>query len=349
MEHPFIPPEKTEAVTRALQKAFGVSEFEDICKLLGGLTSCLVFRIVVRGTPYLLRLIMRPDDPARHYSNMRAAADAGIAPRVRYTSVPDKLAITDFVNAVPFPPSEALVRMPALLRTLHALPRFAPVPPQINTSCIFLLHPGPARDGFLRTLHSANLVPEDERTEAFARFEQIAATYPLDDANMVSSHNDLKPENILFDGDRAWLVDWEAAMLNDRYADLACVANYITTNDAEERVYLETYFGHAPDDYQLARFHVMQQVAHLFFAMGYLLFGARGKPLSHTEPAPEFRGFLRRMWAGEIDMEDDQMKIAYGRTHWARLLHNLRQPRLDEALRIVGDRHPQAQASPSTT
>src|SRR5262249_20821497 len=196
---------------------------------------------------------------------------------------------------------------------------------------------------------SANLVPEDERVEALTRFEQIAATYPLNPANMVSSHNDLKPENILSDGDRAWLVDWEAAMLNDRYADLACVANYITTNDAEELVYLEAYFGHAPDEYQLVGFHVMQQVAHLFFGMGYLLFGARGKPLSHSEPAPEFRDFLRRLWAGEINMEDDQMKIAYGRTHWARLLHSLLQQRLDEALRIVADRHAQAHASPSTT
>jgi len=338
MELPLIPPEKTEAVARGLGETFGVTEFEDIRKLLGGLTSCLVFRIVVRGRPYLLRIIMRSDDPTRHYSNIRVAAEAGIAPHVWYASVEDKLAITDFVNAVPFPPSDALVRMPAVLRTLHALPRFAPVPPQINTSCTFLLHDGAPRDGLLRAFQAANLVPEDERAEAFARFEQIAATYPLDDANMVSSHNDLKPENILFDGNRAWLVDWEAAMLNDRYADLACVANYITTDDAEERAYLTAYFGHAPDGYQLARFHVMQQVAHLFFAMAYLLFGARGKPLSHAGPAPEFRDFLRRMWAGEINMEDDQMKIAYGRTHWARLLDNLQQPRLDEALRIVAAR-----------
>src|ERR1022692_2472698 len=37
------------------------------------------------------------------------------------------------------------------------------------------------------------------------------------ESNWVSSHNDLTPENSLFDGDRGWLVDWEAAFLNDRY------------------------------------------------------------------------------------------------------------------------------------
>ena len=60
---------------------------------------------------------------------------------------------------------------------------------------------------------------------------------------MVPSHDDLKPENILFDGHRVWLVDWEAAFLNDRYFDLAIVANFVVTNDAEERAYLQEYFG----------------------------------------------------------------------------------------------------------
>jgi thiamine kinase-like enzyme len=60
---------------------------------------------------------------------------------------------------------------------------------------------------------------------------------------MVSSHNDLKPENTLFDGDRVWLVDWEAAFLNDRYHDLATVENFVVTNDAEEEAHLRAYFG----------------------------------------------------------------------------------------------------------
>lgn len=57
---------------------------------------------------------------------------------------------------------------------------------------------------------------------------------PRNDSDMVSCHNDLKPENILFDGDRIWLVDWEAAFLNDRYCDLAVIANFVVTNDARK-------------------------------------------------------------------------------------------------------------------
>jgi hypothetical protein len=134
-------------------------------------------------------------------------------------------------------------------------------------------------------------------------------------------------------------VDWEAAFLNDRYADLAVVANLVVTNDAEEKTYLQEYFGKPPDRYQLARFFLMQQVAHIFYAMGYLLFGSEGQPLDLSETAPDFRDLHRRIWAGEVNLKDRQMKIAYGRVHRERLLQNMRQARFGESVRIVSDRY----------
>jgi hypothetical protein len=165
---------------------------------------------------------------------------------------------------------------------------------------------------------------------------------------MVSSHNDLfKPDNILFDGRRMWLVDWEAAFRNDRYADLAVVANMVVTNDAEERVYLQEYFGEPPDEYQLARFFLMQQIAHIFYAMAFLFLGSSGKPIDWSETVPAFRDFHRRFWAGEVTLDDKDTKTVYARVHWERLLHNVRQERFNEALRTVSERHvPGARPSP---
>ena len=60
-----IPVEKSAAVARGLREAFGVTEFDEIDLLTKGQTSALVFRIVVGGAPYLLRIIMRSDDPSR--------------------------------------------------------------------------------------------------------------------------------------------------------------------------------------------------------------------------------------------------------------------------------------------
>jgi hypothetical protein len=338
-----IPTDKSAAVTRALREAFGVSEFEEIC-MMKDLAESLVFRIVVRGSPFLLKISMRTNDPTRHYACMRAAAAAGLTPHVWYSSAEDRISITDFVDSAPFSMADALVRMPVVLRKLHALTPFARVPDRINTSYMFLINKGPELDGFLQRFQAANLLPEKDSREFFARYAQMAAVYPRHDADMVSSHNDLfKPDNILFDGRRIWLIDWEAAFLNDRYADLAVVANLVVSNDAEERVYLQEYFGEPPDEYRLARLFLAQQVAHMFYAMAFLLLGSSGKPIDWNEPAPGFPEFQRRIWAREVDLSDKPTKIVYGRIHWERLLANLRRARFEESVRIVADRRASAQ------
>jgi hypothetical protein len=335
-----IPQEKSAAVTKGLREAFGVTEFEDIRKVTGGPGLNPVFRVVVHGSPYLLRLNMRAGDVGCHYACMKAAAEAGLAPRVWYSSVEDRISITDFVEAVPFPRNEALVRIPAALQRLHALSPFPGRADHLNTSCMFLLNKGPALDGFIQKFQPANILPRERSEELFARLEQISSVYPRQDGQLVSSHNDLfKPDNMLFDGQRMWLIDWEAAFLNDRYADLAVVANQIVTNDAEETAYLQAYFGERPDPYQRARLHLMQQVSHIFYTIGFTWMGSSGKPVAWSAGVPEFRDFQQRIWRREVTLSDPETKITYGRVHYDQLLKNTQQARFDEALRIVAERH----------
>ena len=326
-----IPQEKSAAVSRGVHEAFGTTAIEDIRKITQGLSSDLVFRLVVQGSPYLLRIMTRIDermDPGRIFACMRAAAEAGLAPCVRYSNVEDGISITDFVEAVPFPATQALVQLPGTLRRLHAL---LPFPKAFNYVT--------AHNGFIWRFRKAGLLPKGEIEEIFTRYEQVCAAYPRLDSDMVSCHQDLKPENVLFDGHRVWLVGWQAALVNDRYFDLAIVANFVVNNDAEERTYLQEYFGQPPDEYQLARLFLMRQVMHMMSAAVFLLLGSSGKPVDQSEKAPEFRYFHQRIWAGEINLADNEMKCVYGRVHWEELLRNVRRVRFDEALRIVSDRH----------
>jgi thiamine kinase-like enzyme len=338
-----IPQERSAAVTQALRETFGVTEFEDIRKMTKGHAGALKFRIVVQGRPYLLRIIMLKNSilgPTRQFTCMRGAAEAGLAPHVWYTNTEDQVSITDFVEEVPFPANEALVRMPTLLRALHALPPFPEGVHHLDTTCMFLMHKGAAADGFIQKFQEANILSQSECQELLGWHAQVSAVYPHHDQDMVSSHNDLfKPDNILFDGNRVWLVDWEAAFRNDRYADLAVVANLLVTNNTEEKLYLQSYFGQTPDEYQLARFFLMQQIVHMFYAIAFLLLGSSGQPVDWSQKVPEFHAFQRRMWAGEINVSDKDTKIVYGKVHWERLVQNMRQTRFDEALRIVSDRY----------
>jgi thiamine kinase-like enzyme len=324
-----IPEEKNAAVARALHEAFGVTKFTDIRRTTKGLSSDLVFRIVVLGAPYVLRIMTRIDermDPDRIFACMSAAAEAGLAPRVRYSNAEDGISITDFVEAVPFPATQALVQLPGTLRRLHALP---PFPKAFNYVT--------AHNGFIWRFRKASLLPKGEIEEVFTGYEQLCATYPRLDSDMVSCHMDLKPENILFDGQHVWLTDWQAAFVNDRYFDLAVAANFLLTSDADEPTYLERYFGQRPNEYQRARLFLMRQVVHMFYATVFLMLGSAGKPIDQSGKLSSFRDFHRRIWAGEVNLADNDLKVVYGRVHWEQLLQNMRQAQFEEALRIVAD------------
>lgn len=328
-----IPQDKSAAVARGLQEAFGTTTIDDISRMTRGLSSDLVFRIVVKGSPYLLRIMTRISeqmDPHRIYACMRAASDAGLTPRVHYASAEDGVSITDFVEAAPLAVSEATQLLPRTLRTLHGLP---PFPKEFN----FVT----AHNGFVWRFRNAALLPPHEIEEAFASYDQICGVYPRLDADMVSSHMDLKPDNILFDGRRIWLVDWQAGFVNDRYFDLAVVANFLVNSDAEEVSYLTHYFGESPDEYQRARFFLMRQSLHMFSAAVFLMLGSGGKAIVEIPDLPSFENFHRSIWSGDVNFADKDQQVISGLVHWNHYLRNMSQPRFAESLRIVAARNPE--------
>ena len=70
----------------------------------------------------------------------------------------------------------------------------------------------------------------------------------------------------------------------------------------------------------------------------FLLLTAAGKPDGEVGSLPSFRDFHQRIWAGEINLANSDLRILYGRVHWEQLLQNVRQARFYEAVRIVSDR-----------
>ena len=327
-----IPADKLGAVSRCLRHALGTASIQGVHQIDKGLSADLVFSIEVKGSLYLLKIMTRRDernDPVRIFACMNAAADAGLAPRVICADADEGISIIDWVEPLPFTIPNALLQVPAVLRRLHAL---APFPTAFNYVT--------AHNYFVWRLLRATLLTQTELEEAVPGYAQICRTYPRVASDLTPCHMDLKPENLLFDGQRLWLIDWMAASMNDRYFDLAIVANFVVAGAQDEQTYLREYFGAAPDEYQLARFFLMRQLLHMLAAAVYLLLGTAGKPIDRREDLPSFQEFHQRIWQGEIDLADNRQKVIYGLIHWRQFLQNLRHPRFPEALRTVAARHP---------
>ena len=169
-----IPQEKSAAVFRGVHVAFGATAIEDLRRMTKGLSSDLAFRIVVHGSPYLLRIMTGIDermDPGRIFVCMSAAAEAGLAPCVRYSNAEDGISITDFVEAVPFPATQALVQLPFTLRRLHALPAFPKAFYYVT-----------AHNGFVWKFRKTGLLPKGGR-----RGIQVCLQFPGDDQVLLES------------------------------------------------------------------------------------------------------------------------------------------------------------------
>jgi Phosphotransferase enzyme family len=323
-----IPEAKQSAVVRALDAAFGVREFDEIRALTGGLTTARVFRIVVRGHPYLLRLTMPgapSGDPAGQFACMRMAAEAGLAPHIWYANMQDGLLIADFVEARPFPAEMGLLIAPTLYR-VHSLRGFQK--PKVGSFF-------DAMDRFVSAFRAANLLPPDDTDELFRRYADLMRVYPRSESELVASHNDVKPQNMLFDGTRLWLVDWEAAFLNDRYVDLAIAANFFVRDD-QEAAYLDAYFGAPADPYQHARFCLMRQALHMFYAAFLIVTAARsGASIDSVATVPDFHDFHQRLISGEVNLATPEAKVQYARVHLDAAQRQVRSPRFEDALTLV--------------
>jgi thiamine kinase-like enzyme len=327
-----IAEEKLDSVKKALKLTFNVPAYTDIRKITTGLSNAQVFRIEVQDKPYLLK-IARTDflsDPTLYYyACMKSAAEAGIAPKVWYAGIEDGISITDFIELRPFPLSEARDKLADVLRNLHSLSSFSKTIHSLDTT-----------NRFAGKFLEAKILPVNITYELFKSLEQITTVYHHCEEDLVPSHNDLKPENILYDGNKAWLSDWEAAFTNDRYSDLSIVANFVVKDHVEETGFLNRYFGRDITEYELARFYLMRQIMHMsYFIVFMLVVSAKGKPIDFNAIVKhDFSDFHNRMWAGEIDLAYDGTRLEYALVHLEQLYRNLQTTRFEDSLRIVSNR-----------
>jgi thiamine kinase-like enzyme len=203
-------------------------------------------RVEVDGVPMFVRIPgaatdLLAVDRANELHNTRAAAEAGVGPRVLH-QLPDwDVFVLEWVDARTMSIGAFVGggwpdRIAAALRRLHAGPRFRDDFDMFRTT-----------ERYLRVVDDrAIAIPAGyrERLDRLPRIEAALLVHPL---AAVPCHNDLLAENYLDDGQRLWIVDYEYSGNNDPTFELGNTCQELGWGDDRVRELCAAYFGEATD------------------------------------------------------------------------------------------------------
>ncbi|MFB6456944.1 phosphotransferase [Chitinophaga sp. Hz27] len=329
-----FPANRLTAVNEAFEKAFGNVIINEASLLTGGLSAAAVYKIVANSQPYVMKLDVPGNQAAAtSFERIALAATAGIAPPLRYKNPDTGIIISDFVESKPirniFSGTVLAERLAAAIKKTHAVAYTIPGDEMKDTV-----------DGIVAGFRQSQVLSGPIPDELIAQYEQLKKVYPWHDTDKVFSHNDLNPTNILCDGTAIWIIDWDTAFLNDRYVDLAAVANFFIHSPEQETVFLHTYFGEVTD-YQAARFYVMRQVSRIIYALMMLQLAGQNTTAGQVCDQQMEGIFLKdigpMIGAGKISLATHEGQLLYGKALMNEAVEQMRSVRFSEALTVLGN------------
>jgi thiamine kinase-like enzyme len=223
-------------------------------------------------------------DRANELHNTRAAAAAGVGPRVLHHVPAWDALVLEWIpgrtmsNAT-FLRAGQPERVAWSLSRLHAGPRFRD---EFN---MFRLS-----ERYLGLVDERSIpIPAGyrERLDRLPAIESALAVHPLPS---VPCHNDLLAENYLDDGDRLWIVDYEYSGNNDPTFELGNTCQELAWDDTRIRALCAAYFGDATDAV-LARMRLQMIMSDV----GWTLWAAIQAEISTIDY--DFTGWAEERWA----------------------------------------------------
>ncbi|NLU93295.1 phosphotransferase [Chitinophaga sp. Ak27] len=327
-----FPADRVPAVTTALENAFGRAVISEAILLTGGLSAASVYKIIADNRPYVMKLdIPHAYTSADPFEKIARASAAGIAPPLHYKNEEAGIIISEFIENKPirsFFSGEALaVKLAEAVKKIHMIPYAVPGGNLQETMDHLLA-------GFRRNNILSGPVPD----ECLRRYEEIKASYPWHDTDKVFSHNDLNPSNILCDGTAIWIIDWDTAFVNDRYLDLASVANFFIHGPEQEAAFLKTYFGEV-NDYHISRFYVMRQISRIIYAVMMLQLAAQAKPADYAHDQQMEGVFLKDvgplLGSGALSLATYEGQLMYGKALMNEAVQQMCTVRFEDALVLL--------------
>jgi len=222
----------------------------EIQPLSGGLTNTN-FRVTVEGEPYFVRIPgasteLLAVDRKNEYHNTKAAAEAGVGPKVLYHLPDHDVMVLEFINGVTMS-NESLnapgmpARIAESLKCLHAGSRFYT---DFNMFRLTEYYMDIVKEYQVR-------IPDGypERLPTVKRIEDALLVQPLP---TVPCNNDLLAENYIDDGQMLRLIDFEYSGNNDPCFELGNTCQELKYDDARIEEICGAYFG-SPTADKIAR------------------------------------------------------------------------------------------------
>jgi hypothetical protein len=262
------------------------------------------------------------------YAAMRIAAEAGIAPQIRYIDEAARIAVIDFIDQQPLTTypggpgalARALGELLARVQATPVFPHFVNYPDIVGRLFAHVRRTGLFADGLL--------------DPHVARLALLHKAYDTGLTNLVSSHNDSIPSNILFDGERLWMIDWESAYRNDPLVDVAVVLDSLVRSPDLEDILLLAWLGRAPDEPLRARLALVRALTRLYYAGVVLSASAAASWITGDTDlsAPTVAEFRQAVRAGRLTPGTPKTKHILGKMFLASFMSAIETPGFDAAV-----------------
>jgi thiamine kinase-like enzyme len=256
-------------------------------EIAGGLTN-RNYRVEIDGEPVFVRVPgadteLLAVDRGNELANNRAAAEAGVGPRVLHHLPAWDVMVLEWLPGRTLSNETCLEpgtpeRIADVLRRLHAGPRFRDDFDMVRLT-----------ERYLRVVDErAMRIPHGyrEHVRLLPRIEAALAAQPLP---IVPCHNDLLAANYIDDGARLWIVDYEYSGNDDPTFELGNTCQELGWDDARVEALCAAYFGRASEAL-LARMRLQMIMSDV----GWTLWAAIQASVSAIDY--DFRGWAEERW-----------------------------------------------------
>lgn len=279
-----------------------VSKIEDwkgksisIQPLSGGLTNTN-YKVEVDGVPYFVRVpgesteLLAVDRQNEHF-NSKAAAEAGVGPKVLYYLPDFQVMVLEFIVGKTMS-KEALnapgmpTRMAQSIKKLHEGPRF------LTDFNMFRL-----TEYYLKICADRSIPIPDGYLDRMPIVEQIEKAMSVKPLPTVPCNNDLLAENYIDDGKSLRLIDYEYSGNNDPCFELGNTCQEMEFDEAHIQEVCAAYFG-SPSASKIAR----MKLNMIMSDVGWGLWAAIQEKISTIEY--DFWGWAIERWGRAVEKMD---------------------------------------------